>query len=189
LLMSRSTKAPEIYFDESICKGYAYRSSFTDELEERWFGKYYGNKLMLDLVEVAYLLSHDKIIIKSSDKYIDNVEELVKDHGKCFDKFFWPMLSVFKDLRERGRRIRVVEPLKFLVKDKTGELRVVYVLEEKMSLNIDYLQSIVSEAMRNNLKATLAIVSLQGELTYYDITSANLMVEKNERVQSASRYA
>ncbi|MEM0002249.1 MAG: endonuclease [Desulfurococcaceae archaeon] len=175
--MDEDTGVLVVYFDESNCKGYAYRSSLTDELVERWFGKYYDNKLVLDLVEVAYLLSQEKVVVRTDRESINSVEELVKRYGKCFDKFFWPMLSVFKDLRDRGRRVRVVETLKFLVKDKTGDLRVVYVLEEKMSLNINSLQNIVNEAVRNNLKATLAIVSLQGELTYYDITSADLMAD------------
>lgn len=172
-----------IYFDRSTCKGYLYKSPEADELADRWFGKYYEGKLVLELVEVAYLLAAGKVVVKLSDEYstsVDSVEELVEMSGKCFDSFFWSSLSVFRDLRDRGRRVRVIEPLKFLVKDKSGELRLIYIMEEKMSVDVEALQRIVDEARRNNLKATLAIVSLQGELTYYDLVSADIRVDRVE---------
>jgi tRNA-intron endonuclease len=86
------------------------------------------------------------------------------------------MLSVYKDLRDRGRRVRILEPMKFLVKDKSGHLRLVLILEEKNPVNINMLEQLVEEARRNNMLATLAIVSLQGELTYYEVTQADLRV-------------
>lgn len=167
-----------IHFDSLTCKGYLNKSPQAEILADRWFGVYHGNKLVLDLVEVAYLLSASKAIVKvERGNEVKEVEELIKEHGKCFDKYFWPMLAVFKDLRERGRRVRVLGPCKFLVRDKSGDLRLVYVLEEKLNVDIGALQSIVDEARRNNLKATFAIVSLQGELTYYDIVPADIRVD------------
>lgn len=168
-------------FDEEACSGYLIRSSMVDELAEKWYGKYHGNKLLLSLVEIAYLLSQGKLLVKLGDKEIVTVEELVKERTNCFDKYFWPMLSVYKDLRDRGRRVRVLEPMKFLVKDKTGELRLVYVLEEKYSVDIDSLRKIAEDARRNDLEATIAIVSLHGELTYYDLVTADLRVDRDDR--------
>jgi hypothetical protein len=52
----------------------------------------------------------------------------------------------------------------------------VFILEEKSPINIDILEKLVEEARRNNMLATLAIVSLQGELTYYEVTQADLRV-------------
>lgn len=168
----------KVHFDSEFCKGYLNRSSKADELVERWFGVYHGDKLVLNLVEVAYLLSANKVLVKLDDNSeVKEVEELVKKRGNCFDKYFWPMLAVFKDLRERGRRVRVLDQCKFLVKDKTGDLRLIYVLEEKLNVDMQTLQNIVDEARRNNLKVTLAIVSLQGELTYYDIVPADIRVD------------
>ncbi|MEM2171056.1 MAG: endonuclease [Desulfurococcaceae archaeon] len=169
----------KIHFDSESCKGYLNRSPRADELAERWFGVYHNDRLVLNLVEVAYLLSTSKALVRLDDgSEVREVEELIKKRGSCFDKYFWPMLAVFKDLRERGRRTRVLDQCKFLVKDKTGDLRLIYVLEEKLNIDMQTLHNIVDEARRNNLKVTLAIVSLQGELTYYDIVPADIRVDR-----------
>jgi len=172
-----------IYFDDSTCSGYLKKSAISDELADRWFGVYHGDKLVLNLVEIAYLmlLPNSNVIVNSSQgSEIRRVDELVEKYGNCFDKYFWPMLAVFKDLRERGRRVRVLGPCKLLVKDKSGDLRLVYVLEEKLDVNMRSFQEIVNEAYRNNFKAALAIVSLQGELTYYDIVPADIRAGKSD---------
>ncbi|MEM4488099.1 MAG: endonuclease [Desulfurococcaceae archaeon] len=168
-----------IKLDESTCRGYVDDPSHISELAERWFGKLHFKRLVLDLVEVAYIVSQlqgKAVVLDSQGRAIKSIEGLVEVYGKCFESLFWPMLSVLKDLRERGRRVRVLEPMKFLVKDKEGELRLIYILEEKSIINIDSLTNIVEEARRNNLKASLAIVSLQGELTYYDLNQAEIKV-------------
>lgn len=174
----QSTRRVAIEFDVSSCKGYVSKSALTDELAERWIGKYHRENLILELVEIAYLLSHGKTETRIEDKVVESMEDLVREASSCFDKSFWPMLSVYKDLRDRGRRVRVLGPMKFLVKDKTGDLRLIYVLEEKYEIPIDTLSEIVNEARRNDLSATLAIVSLHGELTYYDLIPADLRVDK-----------
>lgn len=176
----RNTKYEHIpvKFDSNTCKGYIDEPSLADELANKWFGKYYQNKLVLDLVEVAYLLSTGKIVVDDGlGRRIHDLNTLVSEHASCFEKFFWPMLTVLKDLRERGRKVRVIEPMKFLVKDKSGELRLIYILEEKSPIQVNYITEIISKALRNNLKATLAIVSLHGELTYYELSQAELRVD------------
>lgn len=169
-----------VFFDENNCVGFKKRNSLTDELHEKWYGVYREGVFVLNLVELAYLLSTSRVVVKNGDKDISTLQELVSQYNKCFDTSFWPMLSVFKDLRERGRRVRVLGPMKFLVKDKSGDLRLVYILEEKYSVSVNRLVELIEEARRNNLKATLAIVSLQGELTYYESNLVDLWVEKNE---------
>ncbi|MEM4061656.1 MAG: endonuclease [Desulfurococcaceae archaeon] len=176
-MKSLEHEAVFIHFDPGTCKGYLYKSSIADELANRWFGKYYQDKLVLELVEVAYLLSTGKVVTGANGKRIQDLSTLVSEYAHCFEEFFWPMLTVFKDLRERGRRVRVLEPMKFLVRDKGSELRLIYVLEEKSLIRINDITEIISEALRNNLKATLAIVSLHGELTYYEISQADLKVD------------
>jgi len=168
-----STRSYTIIFDSKSCRGYAEESTAV-ELAERWFGKYEGSRLLLDLVEIAYLLlsGHTKVIVEN--KTVSKLDDLVSTHSECFKSFFWPMLSVFKDLRDRGRRVKILEPMKFLVKDKTGRLRLVFILEEKNPVSINILEQLVEDARRNNMLATLAIVSLQGELTYYEVTKADL---------------
>ena len=164
-----------IIFDNNSCRGYV-EGDLSRELVERWFGKYEDNRLVLDLVEIAYLLLTERALVVTSNNKFDKLSDLVHAHGECFKSFFWPMLTVFKDLRERGRRVRVLEPLKFLVKDKSGRLRLVLILEEKSPVSIETIARFVEESRRNNLLATLAIVSLQGELTYYEVIQADLRV-------------
>lgn len=169
-----------IKLDRDSCRGYVDSTPYVEELSDKWFGKLQQKRLVLDLVEVAYLLSHAQgkvTVVDPSGRTMRTVEELVEAHGQCFESSFWPMLSVLKDLRDRGRKVRVLEPMKFLIKTKNGDLRLVYILEEKSIININALISVVEEARRNNLKATLAIVSLQGELTYYDLNEADIRVE------------
>lgn len=175
--MNEKSNKITIYFDEKQCTGYTEKSREIDELVEKWYGRYHGDRYLLDLVELTYLLSMNKIILKHGSEYFENVEDLIGRWGRCFSSSFWPMLSVYRDLRDRGRKIRVLEQFKFLVKDKSGDLRLIYVLEEKLEIKIDRLRDIVNEALRNNIKATLAVVSLQGELTYYDIIQADIRVE------------
>lgn len=167
-----------VNFDSSSCTGYLEKSSESEELFQRWFGWYSGNKLVLNLVEVSYLLSTGRIAVKSeSEDLIDNLDVLVSRHPHCFEKFFWPMLTVFKDLRDRGRKVRIIDKMKFLVKDKSGNMRLIYILEERSPIGIDSITELVNVSRRNNLKATLAIVSLHGELTYYEVTQADFKVE------------
>jgi len=84
--------------------------------------------------------------------------------------FFWPKLIVYRDLRERGRRVRVLSDDKFIVKDKYGDLRYVVILEEGRLRNVSDILGHVETTTSNNLKLVYAIVSLQGDLTYYELT-------------------
>lgn len=180
--MSGRSALIELLFDHLTCSGVVKNPILIDELSQRWYGRREGDKLVLNLVETAYLLSTGKAMVRVGDRVVETLQDLVSIHGRCFDDKFWPMLSVFKDLRERGRRVRVIEPMKFLVKDKSGELRLVFILEEKYLVSTERLVEIVSEARRHNLKATFAIVSLQGELTYYNSIPVDIKVERDERV-------
>lgn len=177
--MEKQYRPLAISFDPNSCTGLVNERQYVDELSSRWYGRLHGSALVLDLVEVAYLLSSGRarVLDLMSGKEIEDLNELVSKYSKCFEEFFWPMLTVFKDLRDRGRKIRIVEPMKFLVKDKSGELRLVYILEERSPISVDRVLEVVDEARRNNLKATIAVVSLQGELTYYEVSQVDLRVE------------
>lgn len=179
MLSEQFNKLVLIEFDPSSCRGYVRESPYVEDLSNRWYGKKFQEGLILDLVEIAYLLSNGKLAVKdpSSGDVVRDMNELVSRFSACFEKFFWPMLTVFKDLRDRGRRVRVVEPMKFLVKDKNGDLRLIYVLEERSPVSIDKILETIIEARRNNLKATIAVVSLYGELTYYEISQVELRAE------------
>lgn len=168
-----------VEFDPSSCRGYVNRSPTVEELLNRWYGWKLRDGVALDLVEIAYLLSIGKLLVRdpSSGITVKDMNELVSRFPACFEKFFWPMLTVFKDLRDRGRRVRIIETMKFLVKDKDGDLRLIYILEERSPISVDKILETVAEARRNNLKATIAVVSLYGELTYYEISQVEPRAE------------
>ncbi|MEM1627961.1 MAG: endonuclease [Desulfurococcaceae archaeon] len=165
-----------VVFINNTCSGYARRDNRVEELLERWFGTPVADGVVLNMLEIAYLLLQKRVRVVMGDKVIDSLDDLVKEKHECLEKFFWPMLAVYKDLRDRGRRVRVLGDMRLIVKDKTGDLKLVIVLEEKMMISPDLLINLVSEAMKNNLSIILAIVSLQGDLTYYEINSITPLV-------------
>ncbi len=156
-------------FDRDGCGGYVDDRSMVSDLERRWFGRRVGERLLLEIVEIAYLLLKSRLIIVNGSREITSLEDFMDIYHDCLREFFWPRLVVYRDLRDRGRRVRVLGPDEFLVRDKYGELRLVRVLEEGRRIDISRIPSMVDKAMDNGLKPVLAIVSLQGDLTYYEL--------------------
>lgn len=165
------------YFDKNSCTGVVREGREVDELDNRWFGRRGEDGLLLSLVEIAYLLLSEKIQVSSEGGVASDLNQLVSLHHECFAEFFWPMLTVYKDLRDRGRRVRPLGRNSFLVKDKQGDVKLVYVLEEKHVEKTEDLMSYVEAARSNSLKAVFAIVSLQGDLTYYEVSRITPVVE------------
>lgn len=171
MVMFMSNIMLNIVFDDNTCSGYIRRDTYGEELVEKWFGNLVANNIVLHILEIAYLLLQRKANVITGDKTIDSLDDLVKEKYKCFEKFFWPMLVVYKDLRDRGRRVKVLENMRLIMKDKSGDLKLVIILEEKMMISPEFLIRLVSEARKNNLSVIIAVVSLQGDLTYYEINS------------------
>ncbi|MET1160761.1 MAG: endonuclease [Thermoprotei archaeon] len=167
-----SSNKYEVLFNKEECKGYVIDSKAIKLLEEKWYGARENNKLVLDIVEIAYLLLGDRahVIDHKTGDPINSFEDFVNHYYECLEEFFWPKLIVYKDLRDRGRRVRVLGEDKFLVRDKYGDLRLVVVLEEGSTRSVISISKNVESAMDNNLKLVYAIVSLQGDLTYYEVT-------------------
>ncbi len=157
-------------FDAEECRGIVRDPVFINDLDKRWFGRRVGDLLYLEIVEIAYLLLKSKITIKDSSMEINDLESFMNTYYECLKEFFWPRLVVYRDLRDRGRRVRVLGGNEFLVRDKYGELRLVVVLEEGRRVGVSSIPLIVDKALDNGLKPVLAIVSLQGDLTYYELT-------------------
>jgi tRNA-intron endonuclease len=160
----------EASFDKDKCVGIVNDPRLASDLEGRWFGRRVNGSLILDIVEVAYLLLSGRMRLVSDDTIL-GLNDFMDKYYSCLKEFFWPRLVVYKDLRDRGRRVRIIGSNKYIVKDKYGDLRLVYVLEESRRVNVDAVSEIISEALDNGLKPVLAIVSLQGDLTYYEVTS------------------
>lgn len=165
-----------VYFDEESCNGVVRERSVVDELDGKWFGRRSGDELVLSLVEIAYLLLSGKVAVRVGGEVASDLNALLSLRHECFAEFFWPMLTVYKDLRDRGRRVRPLGGNSFLVKDKLGDVRVVYVLEEKVLESTDSLVKYVEAARSNSLQAVFAIVSLQGDLTYYEVSKISPVV-------------
>lgn len=159
-----------IYFDYKNCKGIVYDEKEVNELENKWFGNREGNVLTLDIVEIAYLLLNNKIkVLGNNNTAITDLDSFLSTYYKCVENFFWPKLIVYRDLRNRGRKVKVFGENKFLMKDKHGDLKLVVVLEEGMRHSVVDIYRNIDSSRSNNLKLVYAIVSLQGDLTYYEL--------------------
>ena len=163
-----------VFFDKKTCKGYVVDKRESSDLENRWYGRREENKLYLDLVEIAYLLLKKRASLVIDGVKIDNLDDFLEKSYECLKDFFWPKLIVYKDLRDRGRRVKVLDEDKFIVKDKYGDLRLVVILEEGRTRDVADILSHLDSSMDNNLKLVYAIVSFQGDLTYYELTKVKL---------------
>ncbi len=156
-----------VFFDEERCRGYV-KGPAAGSLENRWYGVRSGERLELSIEEIVYLLLRGDIVVVGDDVY-EGFEDLLARYSRCFEKMFWPRLVVYKDLRDRGRRVRLAGD-KFIVKHKDGSLRLVVVLQEKTLVDTSSFIELARQALSNNLNLVLAIVSFQGDLTYYEVS-------------------
>lgn len=170
-----SSQRYRVVFSPEDCVGFIEDNRVAQELAGRWFGCVTDRGLALNTVEISYLLVENQALIESGEELLANIGELMRCAPQCFKDNFWPQLVVYKDLRDRGRRVKVVSPGVFLVKDKTGTLKLVYVLEEKTNITGDYLIQSIERGRSNNMPVVFAIVSLQGDLTYYEASKIDLV--------------
>jgi len=159
-----------IVFDREKCRGVVEDDRMISDLENRWFGYRENGKYYLYLIEIAYLLLSSKTLVLINGKPVIEPDEFFKEAQSCLEDFFWTKLIVYKDLRDRGRRVKVLDNDKFLAKDKHGYLRMIVVLEEGSERSVPDILKHIDSSMDNNLKLVYAIVSLQGDLTYYELT-------------------
>ncbi|MEZ0393456.1 MAG: endonuclease [Desulfurococcaceae archaeon] len=159
-------------FSKEECVWRIENAEACEDLEERWIGKRHGDECVLSDVEAAYLLLSGEAVL-STDNGRGTFSELLEMSAECLDDAFWPRLIVYKDLRDRGRRVRPLEARnELLVRDKHGRLRLVLVLEENNPYEVNGLLKFVERSKRNGLEPVVAIVSLQGDLTYYELSEA-----------------
>ena len=163
-----------VRFDKNTCRGYVDDKRLIEQFEKKWYGVRDGERLVLDIVEIAYLLLKGKTMIVEDSNIIKSFDDFLKNYYSCLETFFWPRLIVYKDLRDRGRRVKIMDIDKFIVRDKYGDLRLVIVLEEGNTKEVSSIKQHIETALDHNLKLVYAIVSLQGDLTYYEVTKADL---------------
>lgn len=166
-MLSLASDSLEINLDK--CTAKVADQSMASELTNRWFGVAREQVLELDMVELAYLLLKNRVEARLGDETIRDFNVFLTKIHKCLDKMFWPKLLVYQDLRDRGRRVKVLGEDRFLVKDKSGDLRIVVVLEEGGLKSVSSILDDLAKSIDLNLDVVYAIVSLQGDLTYYEV--------------------
>ncbi len=163
-----------VRFDKESCRGIVEDERIAEQLEKKWYGVRENGRVVLDTVEISYLLLKNKVVVIDDSTMIRELDEFFRKYSRCLEDFFWPRLIVYKDLRDRGRRVKILDNEKFIVKDKHGDLRLVVVLEEGSLREASSIKEHIETALDHNLKLVYAIVSLQGDLTYYEVTKADL---------------
>ncbi|WP_440060087.1 endonuclease [Thermogladius sp. 4427co] len=159
-----------IFFDKKSCQGFVKDGSIVSDLKEKWFGVEVEGKLVLNVTEVSYLLLSNRARVAVGDKYFSNLKDFMEYTIECFKEYSWSNIVVYKDLRDRGRRVKVIDNNLFMMKDKHGDVKIVLVLEEKRPVTIEDISDYTMKSVRNNASLVLAIVSLQGEVTYYEVS-------------------
>jgi tRNA-intron endonuclease len=145
--------------------------------EQGYFGKPANDKLLLTLVESAYLLDRGKIEVDDESGEIDFRKFFERSSG--IEKGFEFRYVVYKDLRERGYYLQPGVP-DFRVyprgghPGKTSAEFYVSVVSERMPLSLsDILEPMkVAEQMRKRLM--LAIVDEESDITYYEARDKTL---------------
>jgi len=168
-----ASKEYNVIFDPKECIGLVKDPNTIEALDKRWFGRKEDDKLILSIEELSYLLLKGAIKVLD-DGEISDLETLMSKHYECFKTMFWPKLVVYNDLRSRGRRVKILSDRVFIVKHKDGSLKMVVVLEEKRLVKAEDIYKYVKQARSNGLGLVLALVSLQGDLTYYEVIDIEL---------------
>lgn len=172
--MSVAQQKVVIEFSEELCSGVIRDRSQLELMKSKWFGRDEGGQHVLSLEEVAYLLMKGRAVVKCSGKTYDELDKLVMEYYKCFSEMFWPRLIVYTDLRDRGRLLKPIGENSYLVKHKDNTLKLLLVMEERVPVSIEDIMEQVEKARKNNLSLIMAIVSLQGDLTYYEVSNVEL---------------
>lgn len=137
-----------------------------------YHGRPKGNKLELKLVEAAYLLYRDKLVIKDSGKQLSFQDFFRK--ASAIEPAFELKYIVYKDLKERG----------YYVQPSTLDFRVyprgsnpgsnaakifVYVRSERAPLKVKELMQTLQTADNMRKQLVLAVVDEESDITYYEV--------------------
>ncbi len=144
-------------------------------LERRNFGVKKGDKILLDPIEVAYLLikSNAKVKFKGKAINIEDVFNWAKEKRKNFMCYYF----VYEDLRNRGYKVRLKGD--FLVAKN-----VFYPISEKVRIKIPQL----NEMLKNLEQLILAIVDEESEITYYKAYKIDFLGKHEESLEKIKGY-
>ncbi|MCD6092509.1 MAG: tRNA-intron lyase [Candidatus Aenigmarchaeota archaeon] len=147
-----------------------------------FYGKLFGDRLELSLVEALFLLKHKKIIIKKNGKKMSFKK--FYDYAMGIDERFAERYRVYEDMREKGLLVRTGFKFgcDFRVYERGVNLKrgpksqkehtkwTVFCVPEDYTCSFQELSRAVRLAHNIRAKMLWAIVDDEGDCTYYQIT-------------------
>lgn len=123
----------------------------------------------IDIYEAAYLQRKNRVEIIGSDgaplDWISLIIEASRNEPRS-----WVMFTVYHDLRERGRVLKLGPLPNAFTLYKTGAPRaLVIVLEETYKFRVDEIIEWIEYARRLSRELILAIVDKHGDVSYYTV--------------------
>lgn len=149
--------------------------------EPGYYGKQFGDRLELALVEAVLLLKRGRIRVFSQGKQIDF--KTLYDHATSLDKRFPERYRVYEDLRERGLLVRTGFKFgcDFRVYERGVQLKkgpksakehtkwIVFCVPEDYTMSFQELSRSVRLAHNIRARMLWAIVDNESDCTYYII--------------------
>lgn len=141
------------------------------------YGRLKGDKLELALVEAAYLIDREKIVVEADGTPLDFRSFFIL--ASQAQEYFEVKYIVYRDLRERGY---YVQPgvTDFRVFPRGGKPNLapskyfVHVISERKPLPMAELISNLQAALNVRKEMVLAIVDEESDITYYGVKTAAL---------------
>jgi len=144
------------------------------------------NKLQLNLLEGAFLLGEGKIDIFEKKKKIDfqTLVTMAANHIPHFEIKY----LVFRDIRKRGHAVQLSEKHKKIDFFNSNKEKPCFisVFSERDAVTINEIKELIKIATKNGNSLWFAIVDEEGDLTYYDVDSADLKGTIKKHVFSES---
>ncbi len=140
-------------------------------------GEIVENKVVLNLYEALYLVEKRVLEVLSGSKSLRKDE--IIEIGRKIDERFLEKYCVYKDLKSRGYIVGA--GLKFgadfrvyekgaKIKDRNVHSKwIVWVFRQGDKIDLEFLASVVRVAHSTRKKVLLAVVDVEGDVTYYEI--------------------
>lgn len=151
-----------------------------------------NNKLKLDLIEGIFLLDENKMRIFHNKNEI-GFQELVNIAVKQIPDFETKYL-IFKDLRNRGLAIKLCDKnkkttfcqFKPRIEKKRKQI-LISTFSERDILDLEDTAELITEITKKNGELWFGIADEEGDITYYHVTSLDLVGEIEKSVYSKAK--
>ncbi len=139
--------------------------------------------LELDLLEGVFLKDEGKIRIFQKKQELD-FQKLVKIAVKSISDFDKKYL-IFKDLRARGHAIKLSRSKNFSFHDFKKRF-IVSTFSERDCFDIDEIVKLVKKVQKENCELWFALVDEEGDITYYKVSTVDLIGKNKEHSYNKS---